>query len=637
MALSPQQALQRAEATEQKLIARLNAANLEAATPGSTSDPAQLPSLREALAAIQVEKAEIAKAVLQETQASAASAPTAPAPPPGSGLAAQGEQPDPRALEAQASQEAAVLRQKMTAEPEFAGGVLSGLLGLSKSRSPRDLAGPAPAGGDPLSARTTSGKAVQPQAAPQAGAQKPSVEDPLAIQDLGPAPEEPLVKAGQAPEAPFPSAPAPNPLLGPITQKAIAEAAAPRAQRAAEEAGTAEIPRISDTPDMDALREMLGRNPDGVPTKPEGFTRAQRLAAGFLAAAAPALHAAIVNPEVARRQRAAETATALKAREQGKEQAGQIVLAQLEGARQGRESAERIAAGKLAKQNFERTVMSQAALLALIPRADSLVKQSDAVLAELRGPGADQGQRAYATALEAQKKSIDSLLEPFSKNPELLTPQTVNIVHQAILAFERNLSTSVRAAATAAKIPTTVIKEYQASREIFVTAKQALKILNNGMGLFGTAPGGAVEAKLFQKLQPDSFKALDPLLSRITGIFTSEAGGKNLSLIESKLFGGQFTMVTDDPSVTYFKLVNALSVFGRKILSLEAIHGGPQNFGDFESIVFKDPLPEQAYENLRDAGVTGAGAFGGAQAEQPSGGFKPPETHTDTGYVLESE
>jgi len=643
MPISLQQSLQRAEATEQKLILRLNQAQLAAAVPGNTTtDPTEVQSLREALAAVQVQKAELSQAFLaQSSQAAgqAAQQPLGISPPgPSTNIAsaqpapAGTQVPDPalQAAEAQASQQAAELRQQMSADPEFAGGVMAGLLGHAKTR----------VGGvvdDPLSARTTEGKAVGAQPAKGKGAQKPSAEDPLALKSFTPVPEGPSAEMGTPPPEPAAPPAQEESLLGPITQKAIADGVGVRAQRDAEDAGKAEPSPISESPDLDALRELLGRNPDGVPTKPEGFTRAQRLAAGFLAAAAPGLHAALVNPEVARRENVAAQATALKARGEGKAQAGAIVLAQLETARQGRESQERIKAAEVAKNEFDRTVMSQAALLAMMPAADAMVQQAEAVLTELRGPGVDQGRRAYAASLEAQKKSIESLMQPFKENPGLLTAQVINFVNGRISEFGRNISSSVRAAATAAKIPAPVQKEYRASREIFVTAKQALKILNNGMGLFGTAPGGAVEASLFQKLQPADFKALDPLLSRITGIFTSEAGGKNLSLIESKLFGGQFTMVTDDPSVTYFKLVNALSVFGRKILTLEATHGGAANFGDFDSVVFKDPLPDKAFENLRDAGVRGIDAFGATQVQQPSGTFKPPATHTDTGFVLETE
>ena len=429
-----------------------------------------------------------------------------------------------------------------------------------------------------------------------------------------------------------------EPGLGEATQRSIDELK--RKQQEQDGQPGAQAGALGATPDMDALRELMGRSPNGAPINPRGFTRGQRLAAGFLAAAAPHLYKEIVSPEVGRRDRAAREATILREQQFQAQKGGQIVLAQLEGQRLDRESREKVAAAKAASDSAENSAFNAASLIAVSGSAMGLVKQVEATIAQLEGPGADQGRKAYAQSLREQVKGVESMMAPFMANPGLMTPRVLRFMQDRLRQINQNAAAATRVAATAMRIPSKELSEYIGNRDVYFSAVEGLKLLEQGSGFLGLgSPGGPVEAgPLPQILRSGDTKLLDTYTSAITGRMTTSSGGKNLTLIETKLFGGGFPFIADDFGTLQTKLRKAVSFFGRRIKYMEIVRGGPTSFGFSQSVNFDDPLPGERFEAFIGQGFEGTeGNYSAVSAQQPSGQFVQPPEYTDDAFVLETE
>jgi len=725
--LSLKDAIARAEQVEQKLLKRLKAAELAAASPGVDPKAAkiaqtELGSLRKAVAAVQQEKLSMTQSAMQDSIQHLASANTGGEPlieEPGAGLAQQppqqasalaGQQQqggvdegDPQALLEAQNQQAQQVREKAAADPEFAGGLLArawGNIEQSLGEGGGDTADPADdrpgvveglkgaaqktgsailgAGEAAVGAVKTAGEAVAagfgftPQVDPDPSRLPSSVPTPPAAAPVNKGGRFPLSKStepskfasGGAFPAEDPDRPATDTgvrtkpgagvTLDPdyLTNRAVAAA---KDKRARSEGIIGEGAKRSTNPDIDALRELLGRKPDGAPTKPEGFTRGQRLAAGFLAVADPAMYQMLVHPELARREAVAARADVLKAQAAGKEQAGAIVLAQLETARLGRESDERIAAAEIAGDARKLLVASSASLLAVSNEVEDLQEELKVVIEQLEGPGADQGRRAYAGRLRSQMNSLTSFMAPYKERPDLLTPRVMrDIVVKRIRDVRQAMTKGVQAAAKAAQVGPSEFDDYIGTRDAFDASRAALDLLKTGSGFpFGLSqPGGGVEGAIISVLPfltPGDTATLDAMLSAISGVLTSIAGGKNLTITELVLFGGRFPRASDNPTVLLKKLENAISFFGRRSQNMDRFRGGSDRYGFANSVSFDDPLNGGDFHDFSEGraghpdgnqAMRDVGAFpavGNVPIRHPDAQFVVPEGFTDQGYVMEVE
>jgi len=665
---------------------------------------AELGSLRKAVAAVQQEKLNITQSAMLDSIQHAASANTGGEPlieEPGAGLANVPDRPapavaqpsaapaganDPQALLAAQDQQAAEIRQKMDEDPEFAGGLLAQsfkqvqqtdaqkLTGIesmteavplgeqraeAEARKPTTAQGLAEPFRGAFGEKTQAGKLVartlRPQTAPKT--------DPTSLPPSTGG-RFPLAKSTDPPRF-GPGTPPDQPAEGPRTQPGggvaldpdflTNQAEAKDADKKARAGGTGDPdsdlnpqPRVAnDTPDMDALRELLGRRPDGEPSKPEGFTRGQRLAAGFLAVANPQMYQMLVKPELARREQVAARADVLKARATQGEQAGKIVLAQLESARLGRESEERIQAGELAAATQKLHTASAASLLAISTDVEDLKRELGKTIAELEGPGADQGRRAYASQLRSQQQSLIEFMAPYKVRPDLLTPRVMTFFSKKLADIRRNQNKGTVAAAKAAQVGASEWDDYQSTREAFDASMAALNLLKTGKGFpFGlTKPGGGAEALLPDLLTPSDFFTLDAFLSGISGKLTSIAGGKNLTITELVLFGGRFPRASDNPRELLQKLENAVSFFGRRAQAMDRFRGGSQNYGYTNAVAFEDPLFGADFHDFHPSGngnqlLRDAGMYpnvGSVQIQHPDSRFVIPTGYTDQDFVMEIE